>query len=601
MSGFIGIISTQLRTADKEILDRSMEVIASTCGDYLGEWHSNQADLRFGWLKTGDDTTEERLPLTTDNSLCITGDVRLDNRVELIKKLNAFFDGINNTTPDSWLLLYAYQHWGENCLQHISGDYAFAIWNEQTSYLFCARDHFGVIPFYYTESDNSFLFTNFYRSFKDTPHVTAGLDDTVLQDYLATGINRRFDRTIYRKIKKLPPAHQLVYKEGKIHISRYWEIPAATRPIRYQTTSEYVSHFHRLFEQSVKDRTRSRKIASSLSGGMDSSSVTATAKKVQDDLYGSEHSLVAFNIRYQELIIENEGYFADLIASHLKIPARQYIGEDYISNIIQSSSGWLPEPAGIPEATAESQILADAAAFSGVYLTGFGGDPLFEYEPFSRKIHAAQGNLLQPFLDDLMYHKTFGYLPLAIWRKIKKWTGKASITNAGMPSWCGSPFFHQGDRSGKNEVTIRSYFGMSENPFWSWLFETTHPGFTGNKIKIRHPFFSLDLLLFVLALPPHLLYKKSLLRMAMGPYLPAEIVKRPKTILFGNPLVQNLRTPDMRNKIEKKVLESADFLTGRIDVQRLKSAIRDLGDTSGPNNNFLSVLHVLAWKNNHSL
>ncbi|MBC9909736.1 asparagine synthetase B family protein [Chitinophaga varians] len=575
-----------------------MAVITATCNDYQGEWHSPQADLRFGWLKTSEDTAAERLPFTIDDHLHIIGDVRLDNRSALIKILSLFFDDIHHTTPDPYLLLYAYKHWGEDCMQHLAGDYAFAIWNEQTNTLFCARDHFGVIPFYYTNVDNKFLFTNFYRSLKAIPQLMSELDDTVLHDYLATGGNRRWDQTIYKKIKKLPPAHQLTYKDGKIQINRYWDIPTTVTPIRYKTAGAYVKHFCRLFEQSVRDRTRSHKIASSLSGGMDSSSVAATAKKVQDDLYGDDHTLVAFNIHYRQLVCENEGYFARLIASHLDIPVKQYLGEDYIKNIVQPSSCWIPEPAGIPEATAESAILSDAAAFSTIYLTGFGGDPLFAYEPQSRKRHAAQGNLLQPYLDDLIYHRKFGHFSRAVWRSIRKWVIKVPVATA-TPAWCDVSSLNE-DAPDKYAVSIRSNFALARNPFWSWLFETSHPGFTGNKIKIRHPFFSLELLLFILALPPHVLYQKSLLRMAMVPYLPGEIVRRPKTPLYGNPLLQNFKTPEIRDMLEKRVSESGDFLNGKIDVPRLKAAINDSGHAAAADNNFLSVLHVLSWKSHLS-
>lgn len=599
MSGFIGIISSQLQKADTALLDVSTTAIASCCNDYLGAWNSDQADLRFGWLKTSEDTTEEQLPFTIDENLRIVGDVRLDNRLALVGELSVYFSAISNTTPDSYLILYAYKHWGEDCLQHISGDYAFAIWNEQTSYLFCARDHFGLIPFYYTLSDNRFLFTNFYRSLKDISHLMSDLDDHVLRDYLMSGINKSFDQTIYKKIKKLPPAHKLIYNDGEIHISRYWEIPSHVKPIRYKTTKEYVSHFYRLFEQSVKDRTRTSKVASSLSGGMDSSSITAMAKKILDDRYGNDNTLISFNIGYRHMVSENEGYFAKLIASHLNIPIQQYMGEDYIKNTSQPMISWIPEPAAIPEATAESRILADASTFSRIYLTGFGGDPLFEYEQETRHKLAAQGYLVQPYLDDLMFFKTFGSFFRTIRQKTRKWAKKTPITNKVMLPWYDS-FLLPDDTTlnpGKDATSIRSNFAMTGSPFWSWLFETSHPGFTGNKIKVRQPFFSLELLLFILALPPHLLYKKSLLRMAMIPYLPGEIVRRPKTVLFGNPLSQNLKTQEIHDMLKKKISEPGNFLTGKIDIERLLAIIRDPGQSPASYNNILPIILVLSWSN----
>lgn len=408
MSGFIGIVSPRLQKTEFELLDAATATIASCCDDYLGSWKSQQIDLRFGWLKTCDDTADEHLPFTLDENLRIVGDVRLDNRIELLTILNRYNPEINHSTPDSYLILYAYKHWGADCLQHITGEYAFAIWNEQESSLFCARDHFGVIPFYYTQFDNLFLFTNFYRALKDIPNLMSDLNSDVLRDYWTTGVNRSFDHTIYSKIKKLPPAHRLIYNNGKIDVRRYWEMPPDIKPIRYKKTTEYASHFFRLFENSIKDRTRTNKVACQLSGGMDSSSITATTKKVLNDTYGSENTLISFNITYQHLISENEGFFGELIAQHLNIPIKQYIAEDFLNNISQPLTSWIPEPVGIPNATAESKILSDAQRFSRVLLSGFGGDPLFGYEPLSRRRLIAKGKFIQLLQDDLKFYRTFG-------------------------------------------------------------------------------------------------------------------------------------------------------------------------------------------------
>lgn len=604
MSGFIGLIANQLQKADSELLDVSTRKIASSCNEYLGAWSSNQADLRFGWLKTSEDTEEEQLPFTIDENLRIVGDVRLDNRMELLSKLSSLFSTINHLTPDSYLLLYAYKHWGEACLQHISGDYAFAIWNEQSSCLFCARDHFGLIPFYYAQLDHKFLFTNFYTALKDIPNLMSELHDDVLRDYFVTGENRSFDQTIYKEIKKLPPAHQLIYKDGAIQISRYWEIPTNIKPIRYKTTKEYVSHFYRLFEQSVKDRTRTPKVGSSLSGGMDSSAITATTKKILDETYGNDHTLVSFNITYNRLVNENEGYFGKLIAQHLKIPVKQYFAEDYIKKIAEPLTSWIPEPAVVRNATPESQILFDVQTFSSVYLTGFGGDPLFGYEPGSRRRLAAQGYPVQPYLDDLKFYRTFGRFPgLTFKHKIMKLIKKAPVEKTYTPSWFDPSFFPEGivqSKQNKDGTSIYSCFAMTENPYWSALFETTHPGFSGNKIKIRQPFFSLDLLLFILALPPHIMYQKSLLRMAMIPYLPEEIVKRPKTLLFGNPHVQNLKTQEVLDTLEKRILASGSFLNGKINTPVLLAEIRDPNQLSNSFGNMINLLKTLSWNNYQS-
>lgn len=598
MSGFIGLISPELQVTETKLLDAAALAISSCCNDYTGAWASSQADLRFEWLKTVDDTADEHLPFTTDNNLHIIGDVRLDNREEILTNLNQFFNEINPSTPDVYLILYAYQHWGEDCLQHINGDYAFAIWDEQDSMLFCARDHFGIIPFYYAQLEGRFLFTNFYSALKDIPNLTSELNDDVLRNYWTTGINKSFDQTIYSSIQKLPPAHRLIYKKGKIEISRYWAMPTTIQPIRYKSNTDYISHFFRLFEKSIKDRTRTANVASQLSGGMDSPSITAMAKKVLDDSYGEDGTLVSFNIIYKYLVSENEGFFADLTAKKLNIPIKKYLAEDYLKNISQPLTSWLPEPVGIPKATAESQIVMDAQQFSRVLLTGFGGDPLFGYDPPLSRGLLRKRNFLQSYQDELKFYFTFGRLSKNTFKeRIGKLIKKKTILNPLPSSWQNPIFFTNNHNVTESEKPSCRISAMYENPYWSWLFESCHPGFTGNGIKIRYPFFAKDIILFMAALPPHLLYRKYLLRMAMLSLLPEEVIHRPKTILFGNPLTQNLKAKEVLTALNAQLLDAKVFLKDKVDVPKLVSEIDTMDSSSESLRNILMTLNILAWKN----
>ncbi len=599
MSGFVGILSPHLQDTDKSLLDTCSGIIASCCNDYLGGWSSRQADFRFGWLKTVDDTITEELPFSVDGNLRIVGDVRLDNRTTLIQRLQTCFKGIAISTPDVYLVLYAYKQWGEECLQFISGDFSFAIWNEAESCLFCARDHFGLIPFYYSLQGHQLFFTNFFQAIKALPHLMDNLDDDVLKDYLTIGVNTSIDQTIYKQIKKLPPAHQLIYRHGQVIISRYWEIPKEIKPIRYKSNTAYAAHFYRLFEQSVRDRLRNRKVACSLSGGMDSSAIAATAKNVLTAAHGNDGELIASNIVYNYLVSEQEGYFADLTANHLRIPVRKYIAEDYLKNIVQPLSSWIPEPAAIPNATAENAILSDVEQFTSIYLTGFGGDPLFEYENITRRRLNAQGYLLQPLRDDVHMYKTLGLYSNPLLNRMKKWLMPSPKNEIDNQQWYDPQFFSGSiqNETNRDGSSIRSIYAMSVNSYWAHLFESFHPGFTYRKVKVRQPFFSLDLYMFMLALPPHLLYQKSLLRMAMTPYLPEAVVKRPKTPLFGSPHRQNLESEEIHAAMLKGVKEGTTFLKGKVDTTLLLEELNNPQQSFKSQKALLNILTVISWKN----
>ena len=601
MSGFTGIINTRLDPANSELLDRCQEEIGKCCDDFSGKWKSAKADLRFCWLKTTDDTDTEELPFSIDQNLLIVGDVRLDNRLELVIQLQKHFMGISSAMPDAYLLLYAYSHWGAGCLQQISGDYAFAIWNEKEASLFCARDHFGMIPFYYSVLDGAILFTNFYRSLKYVPGLMDSLDEKILGGYLSTGLNSSLNQTIYTKIKKLPAAHWLIYKNGKIKIEAYWKMPEYVAPIRYKTTGEYVARFFSLFERSVADRTRNSKVGCALSGGMDSSAVTATAANVLRQKYGSDHRLEAFNITYKYLVSENEGLFASLTAKHLQIPLNNYTAEDYLDKMAMPMDTWLPEPVGLPHASAEGQMLTDTAAFARVFLGGFGGDPLFEYDTDAWQKMIQNGAGLLPFKDTFSYWKAFRRFPPKNFFYHQKREQKILQANDSLPAWYSKDFFSTVgslDSNDQNRAGLRSNFGMLNNPLWSNLFENSHPGFTGKKIKVRQPFFSLPLILFMRAMPPHLLFQKALLRMAMMPYLPKEIRFRPKTLLFGTPHYQNLKTSGVLTLLKKQLPGAAYFLQHKINIPLFLAEIEDINNLKENDHvKILLVFHVLAWKN----
>ncbi|MDB5109661.1 MAG: hypothetical protein JWR67_775 [Mucilaginibacter sp.] len=602
MSGFIGIISPQLQQQDSDLLDNCQEEIVLCCDDFSGAWKSNNADLRFGWLKTTDDTNIENLPFTSDQNLYIIGDVLLENRLKLISELNKIFADISSITPDVYLLLYAYQLWGEDCLAQISGDYAFAIWNEKERTLFCARDHFGAIPFYYAQTERGFLFTNFYRSLKCVPGLTSDLNEDVLKDYFFSSSNQSFDHTIYQKIKKLPPAHQLTYQEGNLQITRYWEMSDDVKPIRYKTTKEYVTHFSGLFEQSIADRTRNNKICCALSGGMDSSSVTAITNKILTSKYKDDRKLMAFNITYEYLVNENEGYFAQNTAKHLDITLKQYIAEDYLQHIASPINSWIPEPAGLPQAIAESHIIDDAGTISRVFLGGFGGDPVFEYDPNSSCRLIKQGYYVQPLLDRIKFFRVYGrFSQMSLLGRIRKLVTRAPTSIPTIPKWFDQEFFsadYMQRKIVRNELSPRSNLGMLSNTLWSFLFEISHPGFTGKKIKIRQPFFSLELLLFLRAMPPHLLYQKSLLRMAMIPHLPGDVVRRPKSLLFGTPHFQNLKSPGILSALKEQVAASCEFLKDKINLPAFLAEIDSHDHLKvADHGKVLALMQILAWKN----
>ena len=185
-------------------------------------------------LRTTHEAQFERQPASLDGRLCITADARIDCREELEKKLEQQGRGAaGRTVTDSDLILHAYAAWGAECVQHLRGDFAFAIWDARKKLLFCARDHFGVKPFYYSELGELFLFSNTLDCLRQHPGVSAELNDAAIGDFLLFGLNCDVATTTFRDIRRLPAAHAMTISSEGLRIQRYWSAPTEGR-IRYR-------------------------------------------------------------------------------------------------------------------------------------------------------------------------------------------------------------------------------------------------------------------------------------------------------------------------------------------------------------------------------
>lgn len=220
-----------------------------------------------------------------------------------------------------------------------------------------------------------------------------------------------------------------------------------------------------------------------------------------------------------------------MIANHLDLELRQFVADDFLKNLSVSLEEWLPEPIGIPNASPAVELTKDAERSSlKVLLTGFGSDVLFRYNT-EAWINMLKKMQISSFYNDIVdFFKTHGQLPrLGIKSKLFK---RRLDTRGKLPSWVKNTYISE-DYIQSKIGTPSLNSGMFSNGLWQSIFEHSHQGFSKHKVKIRHPFFSLELVEFLLKVPPHLLFNKYLLRLSMVPLLPAAIVHRPKTLLYG--------------------------------------------------------------------
>jgi asparagine synthase (glutamine-hydrolysing) len=192
----------------------------------------------------------------------------------------------------------------EECVRYLRGDFSFAIWDARKQQLFCARDHFGVKPFYYAEPGELFLFSNVLDCIRQHPDVSDGLNDAAIGDFLLLGLNCDEATTTFRDIRRLPAAHSMTVSADGLRIKRYWSAPTGGR-IRYHRAEDFVEHFQILLQDAVADRLRTDHVGILLSGGLDSATVATTARDLSRTAGGTQ-DLRAYTVVYKNMIPEKQ-------------------------------------------------------------------------------------------------------------------------------------------------------------------------------------------------------------------------------------------------------------------------------------------------------
>jgi asparagine synthase (glutamine-hydrolysing) len=367
MSGIVGVLgvggelpdSSFLRALTQRMVFRGPDAQQTWVGDGIGFGHA--------LLRTGSPSASEQQPLSLDGETWIVADARLDARSDLLSELQRADDACPKGASDAELILRAYAAWGEDCLEHLLGDFCFAIWDGKRKSLFCAHDHLGIKPFYYAETKQWLIFSNTLDCVRMLPEAAAGLNELAVADFLLFGAIQDPTATTFAGIRRLPPAHALTWCGGRLSVRRYWT-PPFDEEIHYKRSSEYFEHFRQLLHTAVKDRLRAERVAISLSGGLDSTSVAAFARRAGGDLR-------AVTFVYDKVIPDTERHYSGLFAKSLGIPI-EYLAADHYVTAAQADFPEVRSPQ--PDDNVLGAIAPDfhklASGASRILLTGQGGD-----------------------------------------------------------------------------------------------------------------------------------------------------------------------------------------------------------------------------------
>lgn len=267
MSAICGIYYSEGGVVSDQRLKIMVQSMRHRGPDNSGTFVKGNIGLGQAMLCTTLESLQENQPFT-ECETTIVADARIDNRDELIEKL-----GLPGTATDSRIILNAYHKWKGNCPRELLGDFSFAIWDERIGRVFCARDHMGVRPFYYYQSDKIYAFASEIKALLQLPEVPKKINKEMVANYLATVLDDR-EITFYENVRRLPAAHSMISSGDPV---RYWRLDPTRKTIR-PSDQEYAAEFLKVFNEAVRCRARCIfPIGSTLSGGLDSSSVCCLA------------------------------------------------------------------------------------------------------------------------------------------------------------------------------------------------------------------------------------------------------------------------------------------------------------------------------------
>jgi asparagine synthase (glutamine-hydrolysing) len=490
-----------------------------------------------------------------DGETWIVADCRVDARRVLIAELEGRGHHHIAEAPDAELILRAYTVWGDDCVHHLLGDYAFAIWDGRRRRLFCSRDQMGVKPFYYAHVDSRLIFSNTLDCIRQHPAVCDDLNDLAIADFLLFDMIQEPGATSFRDIHRLPPAHTLTVQAESVSIRRYWTLPI-NGPIHHRSDDECVEQFRELLDTAVADRLRANSAGVMMSGGLDSATVAASAGRTFAR-QANDQGLCAYTEVFDNLIPHEERHYARLVAEALRIPIEFQICDNCnFHERLPLRCIPLPEPVHSPWSEWGLFSLKQLALTRRIALTGFGGDPtlsslltvyflrLLKGRHFRRlmvdamRYLAAEGRLSRLYIRT-RWRRWFTSKNLAL--HYPEWLNPDFEKNLGLRDrWIGlncPPVSHDGVRPVAVEATLSSS--------WPTLFEGYDAGVTRVPVEVRHPFFDLRVVQFLLALQAlPWCADKELLRQLNRGVLPEAVRLRRKSPLSADPVVALLQRPE---------------------------------------------------------
>ena len=617
MCGIAGFITKEkdAPVATREILlDKMCKIITYRGPDEQGAIVKESAALGMRRLSIIDLKCGQQPIYTEDGNLAIVFNGEIYNFRELKKELESLGHRFK-TNSDTETIVHAYEEFGVKCVEKLRGMFAFAIWNFREETLFIARDRVGKKPLFYSLTDEgNFVFGSELKVLLAHGEIKKEIDYSALDAYLTFGyVPEEF--CIFKQVKKLEPAHFLIFKNGKITTEKYWDFKYE-KITEVKTENEYIAQLKELLKEAVQVRLISEvPLGAFLSGGVDSSTIVALMSQI------SGKPVKTFSIGFNEDSF-NELKYARIAAKHFNTEHHEFIVTPDLVNIVDELVWHFDEPFADSSALPTYMVSKMARDFVTVVLSGDGGDELFagytryvtdrKRSGLEKLPNVIRGGLLKPLSENLPHgFRGKNYLYNASLGAVDRYIDSVShfnllgknelysqnfLSNLNGSFGAGADIFRKIAESVSTGNAVDKLLYLDSKTYLpSDILTKVDRMSMAASLEARVPLLDHKLIDFVTQIPPELKLKgletKYIFKKAMEGIVPHEILYREKQG-FGVPINEWINS-NLRERIHAELQEKRTLERGYFEAKYIKTLLDEHSSNRRDNSYQLWILWML--------
>lgn len=590
MCGIAGVAYKDgLTPIDRDLLGRMTGALAHRGPDADGYYIGPGIGLGHRRLSIIDVEGGKQPILNEDKTAAIVFNGEIYNykplREILLKKGHRF-----ETGSDTEVILHAYEEFGEKCVEHLRGMFAFAVWNERKKELFLARDRVGIKPLYYYWNGERLLFASELKGILEDPLIEREIDPFALDDYL-TYLYVPAPKTIFKRISKLLPGHTLTLTDRGVREEKYWDL--SFEPKEGLAEADYAKGLSEKLYESVSIHLMSEvPLGAFLSGGIDSTAVVGMMGGLLDQPVNTA-SIGFREAGYDELP------YARLVAQKFRTNSYEKIVDSNAAQILDALVWYFDEPFADPSMVPTYYVSQVARERVTVCLSGDGGDENFA--GYRRYRLDVSENRVRAMLPQGLRRPLFGFLgrvyPKADWLP-RVFRAKTTLTNLSLSPERGyfntMSWFTSGMKRAlyqeplKKALGVYDSFSVMKEHFdqtkdWDPLSRIQYVDVKtylvddiltkvdrtsmAHSLEVRVPLLDHEVMEYAAQIPAR--YKlrggegKYLFKKALGGIIPPEILDRPK-MGFSIPLARWFRK-ELKGAVEEKIFAKDAFIGALFD------------------------------------